>query len=157
MNDTVVIDGEINLLSMIDGDPSAFVPADSLAYEEGTLEVETATNTLTVTFGLAHATAPFLFWLSDVTEVENPYGQSIVSVGWFYPFLLWGADMIPPGSRTPYKGIMTRVQQFNTTNDFSTLIVPLTSTSAVSSTGISEYINHYLRPGRTYKWIAVWR
>lgn len=155
--DKVVIDGELDLLNVFMADMDAFVPADCMAFETGTIEVETATNTVTVDFALSHTSAPFFFALSDTTGTANPNTQALVAVSWFYPYILFGADIIRPGSRAPYKGIMSRIQQPNTTNDLTTLLAPLTTTSVVSNTGISEYVNYYLRPGRTYKWVAIWK
>lgn len=151
------IDGEVSLNSMIDGQIDAIIPADSTAFESGTIEVETATNRVTVDFALRHTSAPFFFALIDTTGTANPDTQALVMVSWFYPYILYDADMIRPGSRAPYKGIMSRIQQPNTTNDLTTLLVPLTTTNVVSNTGISEYVNYYLCPGRTYKWVAIWK
>lgn len=163
MNDTVVIDGEINLLSMIDGDLSASIPADALEYESGVFSPETKANTVIIEFKRAHDKPPMMAVICDTEETyPDPAGETVAKMSMvFSNYEAFGID-IPRSATGGLWGTAVSYLWRIFNDGFLQAQTPLdiaafmedkrvTNTYAKFSTGGA------FLPSRTYKWIAIWR
>lgn len=163
--DTVVLDGEIGLDQNLDGefDVSVAVGFYGLPFETGTVTVDepTAAPHLVIEFNKHHDTAPFVAAIVDVTGTYDSTFESTYSdVVWNFNKAF--GSVVYEDSTTQLVATQHQVRRGTDTTHLSAATAylhnrtPMIDAVLTNERYIPGASNHYFRPGRVYKWIAVW-
>ena len=156
MSQTVVVDGEINLTSMIDGDFGIVFGKDSSESESGEWSTEVRDIYATVDFAKTHTEPPIFAAICD-TSNDAPPSQAVIlskevivfsnhdALGVDLPNSVTGLaisvwERLNDAVRVTAESITDNGQQF------------LTNTQAIFRSDSGYFV-----PNRTYKWIAIWK
>lgn len=152
-SETVVIDGELNLLNVFLGGLDVLLPADSMAYETGTYTTVSARPGAVISFRHEHTTAPIFVLFMDATGTYLSTGQT--NFVWAYIANSSFAAPLYSSANVKYDKIIFDMFRHA---DNAVLTSTFTINGSVTNTGFTAgYSNMQWRQNRTYRWIAIWK
>lgn len=163
MSDKVVIDGELNLRSQLDGDPNVELIMRSFRFEHGEITADSNAATsrnLTINFAEQHDDKPIYVVIADTSE-DTEYNVMTFTYSNFY--LALGVSIPVPYVGTENMGSCV-VTQYHTNGDnyplmgYSQTFItdPLVTNTFIKAGAIMPRPVTWTE-GHVYKWLAVWR
>lgn len=151
MNQTVVIEGEIKLNSVLDGDLGVLF-GYGLEFESGTFSPETSSNNVTIQFERSHNKPPMFAAICDTEETyPDPAGETVTKIALNY------LNKEAFGVNIPNRhGAPLAITLYYRWGEFDSWVSSMTENS-MSETMTKFTTGGAFLPSRTYKWIAVWR
>lgn len=151
MSDKVVVDGEIKLKAMIDGDLSIMLRC-GLEFESGTFSPDTKANDVIIQFEHSHNKPPMFAAICDTEETyPDPADETVTKIAINY----FNKEAF--GVNIPIRhGVPLVETHYYMWGDFESWMSSMTENS-MSETMTKFVTGGAFLPERTYKWIAVWR
>lgn len=160
MSQTVVVDGEITLTSMMDGDLGVALGIDGYEHESGEWTTSENVSAVNISFNRQHQNAPVFAIIVDATNSLNTEPEPYSTVqAWVFTdiYNMTGAKLYLSQSNIS-TGTITRVYKYATGGSYvnATTVSGETHEEA-TSTGLHIVTNSSFVPNRLYKWLAIWK
>lgn len=160
MNETVVIDGQVNLLAELIGDPTVSIPADCKEFETGNITFSSAVQAYGISFKREHTTAPSIILFYDQTGTYDSTAYSLLA--WIYVDhqTLFGVPMYPTQANSART--ITYILWRSISQASNLMTTPMYNFGDVTNQRFVVRANPttpviMMRPRRLFKWIAIWR